>query len=77
LILVTDNRRGVEHLDLLSGDAERRKNLHQMWSEATDSSAEIQLIHYAIQAAITMDPLEWFTGKLALVLDGIEASSRL
>ncbi|MBO1902984.1 helix-turn-helix transcriptional regulator [Leucobacter weissii] len=79
--LVTDNRRGVEHFDaIVPGAGPGRAHLHRLWEveSAPDapgegaSPAERDLIHGAIHAAITAAPIDWFTGKLGVVLDGVE-----
>ena len=36
------------------------------------TAAERERIHAAIRDAIVAAPLDWFTGKLRVVLDGIE-----
>ena len=97
--LVTDNRRGVEHIDALVPSAgPGRASMHTGWAhpgteaaaaapaeavtaaEPTETAsqhpgagpAERDAIHAAIRASIEMDPLEWFSGKLEVVLDGVE-----
>lgn len=109
--LVTDNRRGVEHIDALVPSAgPGRASMHTGWAHpgaeaaaaaaaATEAAAaaktavtaaepteaasehpgthaagpaERDAIHAAIRASIEMDPLEWFSGKLEVVLDGVE-----
>lgn len=81
--LVTDNRRGVEHLDHVVADGgPGREHLHRLWADlpapepADDgaSASERAAIHAAIRAAIAAEPIDWFTGKLRVVLDGIERS---
>jgi len=79
--LVTDNRRGVEHIDHVVADAgPGRDHLHQLWTDAPPpepathgaTPAERADIHAAMREAITADPLDWFSRKLHIVLDGIE-----
>ncbi len=79
--LVTDNRRGVEHLDAAVPDAgPGRAHLHELWTDAPAppprdgeaTGAERARIHAAIRGAITAPPLDWFVGKLQIVLDGVE-----
>ena len=79
--LVNDNRRGNEHLDAVVPEAgPGREHLHRLWQRASlpepvehgATAAERELIHAAIRDAIVAAPLDWFTGKLRVVLDGIE-----
>lgn len=79
--LAADSRRGVEHLDtLVPGAGPSREHLHRSWtgtasSEAGDAGATGPVpgqIHDAIGSALTADPLDWFTHKLTVVLNGIE-----
>lgn len=77
--LVTDNRRGIEHFDALVPSAgPGRDQVEQMWTGgpggagARAAGTEREAIHAALAAAVRADPLEWFTGKLGIVLDGIE-----
>lgn len=87
--LVTDNRRGVEHIDGIVGSdpGTSREHLHQMWSSQTGSSApgpegaehgvgsaEQAAVYASMRAAIAASPLDWFTRKLHIALDGIEHS---
>ncbi|HMQ39088.1 MAG TPA: helix-turn-helix domain-containing protein [Micropruina sp.] len=79
--LVNDNRRGNEHLDaVVPGAGPGREHLHELWQRASlpapmehgATTAERERIHAAIREAIVAAPLDWFTGKLQVVLDGIE-----
>ncbi|MFT3886678.1 MAG: TetR family transcriptional regulator [Arachnia sp.] len=78
--LVTDNRRGIEHLDAATADpGPGRAQLHELWAhdhgdadEGSATPAERAAIHAALAAAITADPLDWFLGKLRVVLEGVE-----
>lgn len=79
--LVTDNRRSVEHLDaVVPGAGPGRAHLHELWSEdaspspphGTATPTERDRIHATMRAAISARPLDWFTGKLQVVLDGVE-----
>lgn len=81
--LVTDNRRGVEHLQSLAagGGASHTHDLADAYPNQTESETappatdeERQIIHAAIAAAMTSDPLDWFTRKLKVALDGVEQS---
>lgn len=78
--LVNDHRRGVEHVDaMVSETASGRDHLHHLWTNAPlpepaeggATAEERSAIHDAMAAAIAASPLEWFRGKLAIVLDGI------
>ncbi|MFT4294678.1 MAG: TetR family transcriptional regulator [Micropruina sp.] len=78
--LVSDNRRGVEHFDaVVPAAGPGREHLHGLWTDAplpepaehAATPAERERIHAAIQAAIDAAPLDWFTGKLGIVMDGI------
>jgi AcrR family transcriptional regulator len=85
LDLVVDHRRGVEHLDHAAGSPEGsadlgREHLHDLWSTSGDPTRgtptqsgpdEREQVHQAMLEAIKADPLDWFTGKLDLVLGGI------
>ncbi|WP_051208493.1 TetR/AcrR family transcriptional regulator [Propionicicella superfundia] len=81
--LVNDNRRGVEHLDTdIPGAGPGREHLHELWTagprpepaQHAATAAEREQIHAAISRAITAAPLDWFTGKLAIVLDGVQGT---
>jgi len=81
--LVNDNRRGVEHIDAaVPGAGPGREHLHRLWTDAplpglaehAATPAEREQIHAAIRAAITAEPVDWFTGKLGVVLDGIQSA---
>lgn len=78
--LVTDQRRGVEHIDHLTDDnGPSRAHLRALWtgpipaapSPHSATPAEQETIHAAMRDAITADPLVWFTRKLHIVLAGI------
>lgn len=81
--MVTDNRRGLEHHNNAepSADAgaghfhdQQRGYPNQAKSNAGHPATEEerQAIHAAIKQAVTAEPLDWFTGKLRVALDGIE-----
>lgn len=76
--LVTDNRRGVEHIDAVVPGGMGRDHMQSLWAGAPAPAghgatrAEREAIHVAIQGAITARPIDWFTSKLRVVLDGVE-----
>lgn len=77
--MVTDNRRGVEHLD--SGPGTVWENPHRGWDEEEPppdaghaTAAERAAVHAAMREATSAAPIDWFTGKLRVVLDGVAHS---
>lgn len=83
--LVADNRRGVEHIDAIVPSSNKgRESLRELVrptasvrpAEAPPEPAEEEreAIAEAIRGSISAEPLDWFLGKLEVVLDGIERS---
>lgn len=76
--LVADNRRGVEHYDAIVPDSGiGREQLHRAWEQDSAAVAggrteDRSAIHREIHASIVTDPIEWFSRKLTVVLDGVE-----
>lgn len=79
--MVTDNRRGIEHHSFAGSSAggghfSDHESLYP--NQATSTAGhpatenERQTIHIAIGKAVTADPLDWFTSKLRVALDGVE-----
>ncbi|MEV0679013.1 TetR family transcriptional regulator [Actinosynnema sp. NPDC050436] len=80
--LAADSRRGVELLALPAGrgTADQRGLLDRMWAggaaavgPGTATDDERRAVRAAMSAAIRADPVEWFLGKLRVVLAGVEA----
>lgn len=75
--MVTDNRRGIEHLDSTgtSTGAELFGDHYPNQAESTEghpaTDDERHVIHTAIEQAVASEPLDWFTRKLRVALDGI------
>ncbi len=83
--MVTDNRRHLEHhqrsgdLREIAADLKRNGVPCPIRARADPASRpatedECRTIHTAIEEAVTADPLNWFTRKLRVVLDGMEHS---
>lgn len=83
--MVTDNRRGLEDHSYIGPNADagaghfhdhQRGYPNQAKSGSGHPATEEELlaIHAAIKQAVTADPLDWFTGKLRVALDGVEHS---
>lgn len=77
--MVTDNRRGIEHVNATAlTDADRHANegwrsfLAPRQSDDESTGAEREAIHAALKSSVTSDPFSWFTQKLEVVLTGIE-----
>ncbi|MFV0373309.1 TetR/AcrR family transcriptional regulator [Microbacterium sp.] len=81
--MVTDNRRGVEHVHSARSDTGgsntrgvdvRSPNQVESPSARPATEQEHQAIHTAMSDAMTSDPLDWFARKLHVALDGVERS---
>lgn len=81
--LVADNRRGVEHIDrLVPGAATGRLAARREWAGVPEvggednplDDQEWKAVGVAFRGAVDAPPLEWFSGKLSVVLDGIAQS---
>ncbi|MFV0429563.1 MAG: TetR/AcrR family transcriptional regulator [Arachnia sp.] len=77
--MVTDNRRDIEDRHSTGSGAgleQREAAAHPHWApSSTDPGAtedERQAIRLAVAEARAADPLEWFTSKLRVALDGVE-----
>ncbi len=78
--LAADNRRGVEVYDAQPDDPAQqqvRAAMEKQWLAApadTDASATTakQQVRAEMVAAVRTEPIEWFTGKLRVVLAGID-----
>ena len=83
--MVTDNRRGLEDHNYIGPNADAgaghfHDHQHGYPNQAKSGSGhpateeERLAIHAAIKQAVTADPLDWFTRKLRVALDGVERS---
>ncbi|MCY9784356.1 TetR/AcrR family transcriptional regulator [Nocardiopsis sp. EMB25] len=77
--LAADNRRGVEALDAsVRGAPATRRRLETDWlrtpePERTDTDDARRALREEMVRAIRAEPIEWFRGKLRVVLSGIES----
>lgn len=79
--LVTDNRRGIEAYDTSTeGRPAVRGEVAEFWATSTATSTEgqepdgqVREVRAEMVRAIETDPQDWFTGKLRVVLAGVEA----
>ncbi|HWS37309.1 MAG TPA: TetR family transcriptional regulator [Actinoplanes sp.] len=68
--LAVDNRRGADDLALIQDDEVMRDRLAAPWPEPADGSPEAA-IRAGMLHAFRADPLDWFRGKLRVVLAGV------
>ncbi len=71
--LAVDNRRGVDDLALAAetGSAAMREHIAAQWAEPA-GDPDVGSIRAEMLRAIRADPVDWFRGKLRVVLAGID-----
>jgi AcrR family transcriptional regulator len=71
--LAVDHRRGVENIHGLVDTPATLEAMAQLWAPNDDDPPNRRAVRAAMTNAITLAPFDWFTQKLDLALNGIEA----
>jgi AcrR family transcriptional regulator len=71
--LTIDHRRAVEKIHGLADIPATLEAMAQLWAPNDTEPPNRRAVRAAMTNAITLEPFEWYTRKLGLALDGIQA----
>lgn len=74
--LAIDHRRAVEKIHGLADIPATLRAMAQLWAPTSTDPPSRRAVRAAMTNAITLDPYDWFTQKLGLALEGVQATFR-